>query len=489
MKAAIYTRVSTPGQVQNGESLEMQKEELLEYIRNKKWELYKIYEDGGFSGGTTKRPAFQEMLRDAESKRFDVIVVYKIDRLSRTVLDFHKTMEIFKKHSIEFVSLTQAFNTTDAPGRLMLNMLVEFANFEREINIDRARDSYLNRLKGGFHSGRTPYGYKRNGKQLTIIQNEADKVKEIFSLALQGLSTSKIAEKLEMDYDHVKSIITNPFYTGYVSPRRDKYGHRIQNKDAWYKGQHEGIISLETYLKVSEKRTKKTSKTRKNIGLFSKLIYCPYCNHNLSLILKKMPINSFYVYICRPVEIKGKCCNQYVREEFLETLLVDHLDSLFKIELPQIEKDDPEKELNQIDKNIKRAVELLDNSDIAVEDIKKKLESLNKQRAELLTRRIVQYDYPKINEKFKVFKALYPYMTREERKRLWNLTIEKIVAYKDEFEIRWTDKRVLRLSRKRKKPLKNVVNRRGKTPSSPPDMRTLANECFVFLPSFHSTTA
>lgn len=468
MKAAIYTRVSTPGQVQNGESLEMQKEELLEYVKNKKWELYKIYEDGGFSGGTTKRPAFQEMLRDAESKKFDVIVVYKIDRLSRTVLDFHKTMEIFKKHNIEFVSLTQRFDTTDATGRLMLNMLVEFANFEREINIDRARDSYLNRLKGGAHSGRTPYGYKRDGKKLVIAKNEAEKVKEIFNLALQGFSSNKIAEKIKMDHDHVKSIITNPFYTGYVCPRRDKHGHRVQNSDAWYKGQHEGIVSLETYMKVLEKRSKDTSRTRKNIGLFSKLIHCPYCNHNLSLVLKKMPINSFYVYMCRPVEVKGRYCNQYLREDFLETLLVEHLDYLFKVDLPQTDKDNSEKEIKQIDKNIKRAVELLDNTDVAVEDIKKKLESLNKQKAELLARRIIQFDYAKINEKFKVFKTFYPYMTREERKRLWNLTIEKIIAYRDEFEIHWRDKRVLRFARKRKKPLSNVVNKSGKSPSSPP---------------------
>lgn len=182
MKAAIYIRVSTPGQAINGESLDMQKERLIEYVEAHGWKLYKAYEDGGFSGGTTNRPAFQEMMRDIEAKKFNVLVVYKIDRLSRSVLDFHTTMKTLEKHNIAFVSITQQFDTTTSMGRLMLGILVDFANFEREINVDRARDSYLSRLKGGVHSGMTPYGYKRENKQLVIIPEESEKVKEILTL-------------------------------------------------------------------------------------------------------------------------------------------------------------------------------------------------------------------------------------------------------------------------------------------------------------------
>jgi site-specific DNA recombinase len=153
MKAAVYTRVSTPGQAINGESLDMQKERLIEYVKNHNWELYKTYEDGGFSGKDTNRPAFQQMIKDAELKKFDVLVVYKIDRLSRSILDFHTTMKFLEKQNISFVSITQQFDTTNSMGRLMLAILVDFANFEREINVDRSYDTYFSRLKSGLSSG------------------------------------------------------------------------------------------------------------------------------------------------------------------------------------------------------------------------------------------------------------------------------------------------------------------------------------------------
>jgi site-specific DNA recombinase len=448
MKAAIYTRVSTPGQAINGESLDMQKERLIEYVKNHNWELYKTYEDGGFSGGTTNRPAFQEMMRDAEAKKFEVLVVYKIDRLSRSVLDFHTTMKTFEKHNIDFVSITQQFDTTTSMGRLMLGILVDFANFEREINVDRARDSYLSRLKGGVHSGRTPYGYKRENNQLVIIPEQVEIIKEIFNLVLQGLSSNKIAEKLNMDYDHVKSIITNPFYTGYVCPRRDKHGHRIQNTDAWYKGQHEGIISLETYKKVLEMR-KKVSNYVRHIGLFSKIIYCPYCKHNLTFHYKSPRKKEYNVYRCEQTEPKGIFCRQYVYEEFLEALLVQKLDKLFQIRLPEKSNSNIKDKIAKIDKKISKAIALLDIEDVSVEEIKSKIEELKRQKAELLTKDITQLDYKKINEKLKGFKELYPYATREERKRLWSLTIEKITAYHDELEVHWKDGTNTKFKRKR----------------------------------------
>jgi len=208
MKAAIYTRVSTNDQVMRGESLDMQKERLVAYVKSQGWELYKIYEDGGFSGKDTNRPGFQQMLSGVELRKFDVVVVYKIDRLSRSILDFHKTMEFFNKSKISFVSITQQFDTTTSMGRLMLAILVDFANFEREIDVDRARDAYLSRLKNGLSSGRIPYG------------------------------SMKIAEKVNLDNEHVKSILKNPFYTGYVCPRKDKHGHRVQDENTWHKGKH-----------------------------------------------------------------------------------------------------------------------------------------------------------------------------------------------------------------------------------------------------------
>lgn len=265
---------------------------------------------------------------------------------------------------------------------------------------------------------------------------------------MQGLSSIKIADKLNFDLYHVKSIITNPFYTGFVCPRRDKYGHRIQNIGAWYKGEHEGIISLEAYKKVLEMR-KKVSNNVRHIGLFSKTIYCPYCKHNLTFHYQSPRKKGYNVYRCEQIEPKGIFCRQFIHEEFLETLLIGKLDTLFQIKLPEKSNVNTKDKIAKIDKKISKAIALLDIEDVSVEEIKSKVEELKKEKAELLTRDITQLDYKKINEKLKGLKELYLYATREERKRLWSLIIEKIIAYHEELEICWKDGTTTRFKRKR----------------------------------------
>jgi site-specific DNA recombinase len=301
VKAAIYTRVSTVGQAQEGESLEMQKERLLAHINSQGWELFKVYEDAGISGGTSNRPAFQEMLRDAKARKFDILLVYKIDRLSRSILDFYETMQVLQASDISFVSLTQQFDTSTSGGRLMLAILVDFANFEREINVERSRDSYISRLYKGVHSGRTPFGYKREDGKLVVIPEQAETVNKAFDLALKGNSSIRISQELGLPIDLVKSILTNPVYTGFVCPRRDKHGHRVLDYSQWHKGQHDAIISLDTFKLVSEKRSRPTK--GKHLALFSRLIYCPYCKHNLTAQKRKnllqMHVNKPWRYLLR----------------------------------------------------------------------------------------------------------------------------------------------------------------------------------------------
>jgi len=131
-------------------------------------------------------------------------------------------MKFLEKQGISFVSVTQQFDTTNSMGRLMLAILVDFANFEREINVDRAYDTYFSRLKSGLSSGDIPYGYKRENKKILIIPERAKTVKKIFELAAGGFSAIKIASEVSLTPDHVKSILSNPFYTGHVCRRRDK---------------------------------------------------------------------------------------------------------------------------------------------------------------------------------------------------------------------------------------------------------------------------
>jgi len=472
MKAAIYTRVSTPGQAINGESLDMQKERLIEYVKAHNWELYKAYEDGGFSGKDTNRPAFQQMIKDAELKKFDVLVVYKIDRLSRSILDFHTTMKFLEKQNISFVSVTQQFDTTNSMGRLMLAILVDFANFEREINVDRAYDTYFSRLKSGLSSGDIPYGYKRENKKIIIVPEEADKVKQIFELASGGLSASKIAREVSFTPDHVKSILSNPFYTGYVCRRRDKYRRRIKGETEWYQGQQEAIISVELFNQASEvRKSKRIMGDRKHVSLFSKLIYCPKCGHNLTFCAKKMHNgNLIYAYECMPIGLDGLHCNQYLREDPLELILIDQLDKIYKIRLPEEkEEDNFQEKIFKLDRKITRAIQLIDNEDVSIEDIRKKLEELKRQKAEILASQIKKPDYGKINEKLKSIKQVYPFATREEKSRLWHMIINRISAKEDILTIEWKDGRIQKIPR----PKGPFLSTRGYPPSAPPHKEIL----------------
>lgn len=176
LRCAIYTRKSSEeGLEQDFNSLDAQREACEAYIKSQRHEgwtlIEKQYDDGGFSGGTMNRPAFQNLLKDIESGSIDIVVVYKVDRLTRSLMDFAKIVEILDKHSASFVSITQQFNTTTSMGRLTLNILLSFAQFEREVTGERIRDKFAaSRKKGMWMNGTTPIGYKReNGKLVDTI--------------------------------------------------------------------------------------------------------------------------------------------------------------------------------------------------------------------------------------------------------------------------------------------------------------------------------
>src|ERR1700723_2564253 len=186
VRCAIYTRVSTDqGLEQDFTSLDAQHEASQAYIRSQAhagWTLLRAkYDDGGFSGGHTDRPALQRLLADVRSGPIDVIVVYKVDRLTRSLADFAKLVELFDEHNVSFVSVTQQFNTTTSMGRLTLNVLLSFAQFEREVTSERIRDKIsASKRKGLWVGGMVPLGYNTNERRITVNESEADRVRIIF---------------------------------------------------------------------------------------------------------------------------------------------------------------------------------------------------------------------------------------------------------------------------------------------------------------------
>ena len=209
VRCAIYTRVSTDqGLEQDFNSLDAQYDASQAYIRSQQhagWTLVRPkYDDGGFSGGNTDRPALQRLLEDVRDGRVDIIVVYKVDRLTRSLADFAKLVELFDRHGVSFVSVTQQFNTTTSMGRLTLNVLLSFAQFEREVTSERIRDKIgASKRKGLWVGGMTPLGYDTKDRKITVNEAEADRVRTIFQSYLRLGSLNLLMADL-----HARGLVT-----------------------------------------------------------------------------------------------------------------------------------------------------------------------------------------------------------------------------------------------------------------------------------------
>lgn len=205
VRCAIYTRVSTDaGLDQNFNSLDAQHDAAQAYVRSQAhagWTLVRHrYDDGGFSGGSTDRPALQQLLVDIEAHKIDVIVVYKVDRLTRSLADFAKLVELFDAHEMSFVSVTQQFNTTTSMGRLTLNVLLSFAQFEREVTSERIRDKIgASKRKGLWVGGVVPLGYHAKDRKISVVEDEARVVRHIFRRYLEVGSLNPLLADLRKD--------------------------------------------------------------------------------------------------------------------------------------------------------------------------------------------------------------------------------------------------------------------------------------------------
>src|SRR5215203_5519360 len=202
VRCAIYTRKSTEyGLEQEFNSLDAQREASEAYIKSQAHEGWRAlparYDDGGLSGGSLDRPAMQQLLADIRAGTIDVVVVYKVDRLTRSLMDFAKVVELFDAHGVSFVSVTQQFNTTNSMGRLTLNVLLSFAQFEREVTSERIRDKVAaSKRKGLWVGGPAPLGYRVEGKKLLAHPTEAEQVRTIFSRYLELESLTVLMQDL-----------------------------------------------------------------------------------------------------------------------------------------------------------------------------------------------------------------------------------------------------------------------------------------------------
>lgn len=278
MRCAIYTRKSTEeGLERDFNSLQAQREACEAFIKSQRQEGWRLlpdaYDDGGFSGGTLERPGLQRLLEAVRARRLEAVVVYKVDRLSRSLTDFAKLVELFETAGVSFVSVTQQFNTTTSMGRLTLNVLLSFAQFEREVTAERIRDKIAaSKRKGLWTGGPAPLGYDIADKRLVVNAEEAENVRALFRLylefgsvrrlqeaaAAQGLVTKRRQRKdgsvtggRTFTRGNLYQLLSNPLYVGEVR-------HKGQN----YPGQHQAILERETWEAVQAQLQRNASNRR-----------------------------------------------------------------------------------------------------------------------------------------------------------------------------------------------------------------------------------
>ena len=279
IRCAIYTRKSSEeGLDQAFNSLDAQREACAAYILSQASEgwvaLPAIYDDGGLSGGTLERPALKRLLADIAAGGIDIIVVYKVDRLTRSLFDFAKLVETFDKTGTSFVSVTQSFNTTTSMGRLTLNMLLSFAQFEREVTAERIRDKIAaSKAKGMWMGGTPPLGYCPDARSLAIVDDHAELIRHIYHLYLELGCVRRLVDALHARGTHVPhrvrtngrpfgggrwsrgqvySILKNPIYIG-----------QIHHRGQLYPGKHPAIVDRDLWDRVQAHFADKTPGQRR----------------------------------------------------------------------------------------------------------------------------------------------------------------------------------------------------------------------------------
>jgi site-specific DNA recombinase len=277
-RCAVYTRKSSEhGLEQDFNSLDAQREAAEAYIKSQAhegWKLIKThYNDGGLSGGTMERPALQSLLADIQSRKIDIVVVYKVDRLTRSLADFAKLVELFEAHGVSFVSVTQQFNTTTSMGRLTLNVLLSFAQFEREIAGERIRDKFAaSRRKGMWMGGTIPLGYDVRDRKLIVNEAEAETVRIIFARYLALGCVSRL--RADLDRKGVRSkkrVLSSGRTLGDCSFDRGALYHLLRNRiyrgevmhqGTAYPGEHSAIVDEELWNAVQAKLSGNLTKRR-----------------------------------------------------------------------------------------------------------------------------------------------------------------------------------------------------------------------------------
>lgn len=474
-KVALYVRVSTTSQLEEGYSIEEQKAKLESYCDIKDWHVYKVYTDGGFSGSTTERPALEQLIKDAQSKLFDTVLVYKLDRLSRSQKDtLYLIEDIFLKNNIEFVSLLENFDTSTPFGRAVIGLLSVFAQLEREQIKERMQLGKLGRAKAGKSMmwAKTSYGYnydKETGS-MTINEYEALAVKEIFASYLAGMSITKLRDKINEEYPKqpawsyrtIRGILANPVYCGLN-----------QYKGQTFQGTHKAIISLVDFEQTQRELAKRQQTARELSNprpfqakyMLSGLAQCGYCHAPLKVILgqKRKDGTRFKRYECyqrHPRTTKGvtvynnnkKCDSGYYDMELLEHYVLtriaqlqndpDKIKELFSDDTsPAVDRQAIQKQIDSLTLKLSKLNDLYLDDRITLDELRSKSSDFIKQRTALEEEIKKASTDKQAGQRKKIEKLLDASsvfdMSYDNQKVIVRELIDKVQVTSDKIVIRW----------------------------------------------------
>ena len=468
MRCAIYTRVSTEEQAKEGYSLSAQEERLRDHVKSHGWTTYNVYVDDGYSAASKNRPALKRLLFDGSMKRFDVVLAYKIDRLSRSLKDLIDIVAELNNYNIGFKSCTELIDTTRPEGRLMFHQFGSFAQYERELISQRTKFGMIKRLKQGLWNGQAPYGYKIVNKKLVINRKEAGLVKMIFEMYLKKnmgvVNISRELNRLEIKPrkgkmwkgNTIHNIITNPIYAGFV-----RWGGEMAE------GSHKSIIEKEIFDCAQETLKQRNHQSRKlrTPNYLTGLVRCGKCNAPMHVTYPGIePKTRFKYYVCNNRYNFKTCVQDYIRADILENSVIKEIEKLSlrqevisslvqdyvdhnRLKLPELEKKKDEilvkieslgEEKTDLSKWLLRndltpnAVHYVNSQ---VDEFSEKENALQKQVWEIEERinaiKLQNYNTEGIGDFLKNFVKSFDDLDFGERKLLIESLVQKVVIYKN----------------------------------------------------------
>lgn len=443
--AAIYIRVSTDAQREEGYSIDAQKEMLTAYCISKAIKKYEYYIDGGFTGSNLERPELKRMIKDIENGKISCVLVYKLDRLSRSQKDtLYLIEDVFNPNNVDFVSLNESMDTSTPLGRLMLGILSAFAQLERENIRERTRMGMKERIKAGFWrgGGHVPFGYDYDPEKGILVQNsDAELVKKTYDLYLKGYSTNAIARILGLGYEKLaRQILMRKSNAGYIVYKGEEY-----------LGRHEPIISLETYEKAMQAMEERSGNRRNDGGyLLTGLLRCGNCGAKMRY--QKWGKSGVKI-VCyshdksKPHLVKDPDCrNEGVWADELEEIVKNDIFSLKlkeegkqKVETKSVEDILFEQE-KKLSEKLKRLYLIYAEADDdvlmgAINEVKQSLENvktkLNKERE----RQTISKNINEVKKRLISLDESWDYMTPEERRNIVRSCVSEIVVSDNDVKI------------------------------------------------------